>query len=215
MQPVRAEIGVRAAAELTVDDSTALNEGLIGLAAYVAGPPSDGSDADLRRSMSTLVVSVKRAAPSYSGLAITVVIDDQPVTLTSMEPFTDVSAIVTSLRLSLGWLTSVSSASQITFYAATPGTFVDLAADLNFVIGAVSLRLDQDLPARFGSDLTGVNELSAINMAIGILVGHNHTLDSAQRELQRMADAAAISLSQAAGRVSTHPTDPRLDRIRS
>jgi len=33
--------------------------------------------------------------------------------------------------------------------------------------------------------------------------------------LQRMADAAAISLSQAAGRVSTHPTDPRLDRIRS
>jgi len=215
LQSVRAEIGVRAAAELTVDDSTALNEGLIGLAAYVAGPPSAGSDNELRRSMSTLVVSVKRAAPSYSGLAITVMIDDQPVTLTSMEPFTDASAIVTSLRLSLGWLTSLSSASQITFYAATPGTFVDLAADLSYVIGAVSLRLDEDLPSRFGSDLIGVNELSAINKAIGILVGHDHTLGSARRELQRMADAAAISLSQAAGRVSTHPTDPRLDRIRS
>jgi hypothetical protein len=206
---------VRAAGELSVDDSTALNEGLIGLAAYVAGPPSDESEDELRRSMSTLVVSVKRVAPSYSGLAITVVIDDQPVTLTSLEPFCDVSAIVTSMRLSLGWLTSLSSASQITFYAATPGTFVDLAADLSFVVGAVCLRLDQDLPARFGPDLNGVNELSAINRAIGILVGHGHTLDSAQRELQRMADTAAISLSQAAGRVRTYPTDPRLDRVRA
>jgi hypothetical protein len=87
------------------------------------------------------------------------IIDSQPVSLTSAEPG-NTTDIATSLRLSLAWIPSLGADNRITFYAATPGTFVDLAADLTF---ARDIRLDEDIPPVLASDLTGVGRLSAIN----------------------------------------------------
>jgi hypothetical protein len=48
--------------------------------------------------------------------------------------------------------------------------------------------LDGHLDPRAGSaGLTGLDEHSAINQAIGVLIGRGHTPESAQHELQRLA----------------------------
>jgi hypothetical protein len=120
-----------------------------------------GQPVDLQASLAALIASVKRAVPSYCGLALTLVIDEQPVNMTSAEAG-DISDIATSLCLSLAWVALLRTDSQITFYASVPGTFVDLAGDLAHTLGSESLRLDEDIPAALVSDLTGVHRLSTI-----------------------------------------------------
>ena len=163
-----------------------------------------GQSVELENSLTALTEAVKNAAPSYRGLALTLVIDRQPVSLTSAE-LEHTSDIATSLRLSLAWIPSLGTDSRITFYASTPGTFVDLAADLNFALDS-DIRLDEDIPPVLVSDLTGVGKLSAINTAIGVLIGHGHTPDSAQRELRHTAASTPCSIQKAAEAVTDNPS---------
>jgi hypothetical protein len=108
-------------------------------------------------------------------------------------------------------LPSLSAGSRITFYASTPGTFVDLAADLAFALDS-DIRLDEDIPPALLSGLTGVSKLSAINKAVGVLISHGHTLDSAQRELRHIADATPSSIRKAAETVTENPSSTLWDR---
>ncbi len=160
---------------------------------------------ELDKSLTALTEAVKSAAPSYRGLALTLVIDKQPVSVTSAEPG-NTSDIATSLRLSLAWVPSLSADSRITFYASTPGTFVDLAADLSFALGSDSLRLDEDLPSALVSGLSGVGRLSAINKAVGVLISHGRAPGSAQRELRHTANATPCSIQKAAEAVTDNPS---------
>jgi hypothetical protein len=166
---------------------------------------------ELEKSLTALTQAVKSAAPSYRGLALTLIIDKQPVTVTSAEPG-NTSDIATSLRLSLAWVPSLSADSRITFYASTPGTFVDLAADLAFALHSHSIRLDEDIPSALVSDLTGAGRLSAINKAVGVLISHGHTPDSAQRELRHTADATSCGIQNAAETVTDNPSSTLWDR---
>jgi hypothetical protein len=80
---------------------------------------------------------------------------------------------------------------------------------LTFVLGAAAgPRLDQDLPTPVWTGVTSIREMSDINVAIGILIGHDHTPETARRELHRIAAAAAITTGQAAARVRANPGDP-------
>jgi hypothetical protein len=166
---------------------------------------------ELEKSLTALTQAVKSAAPSYRGLALTLIIDKQPVTVTSAEPG-NTSDIATSLRLSLAWVPSLSADSRITFYASTPGTFVDLAADLAFALHSHSIRLDEDIPSALVSDLTGAGRLSAINKAVGVLISHGHTPDSAQRELRDTADATSCGIQNAAETVTDNPSSTLWNR---
>lgn len=166
---------------------------------------------ELEKSLTALTQAVKSAAPSYRGLALTLIIDKQPVTVTSAEPC-NTSDIATSLRLSLAWVPSLGADSRITFYASTPGTFVDLAADLAFALHRRSIRLDEDIPSALVSDLTGAGRLSAINKAVGVLISHGHTPDSAQRELRHTADATSCGIQNAAETVTDNPTSTLWNR---
>ena len=166
---------------------------------------------ELEKSLTALTQAVKSAAPSYRGLALTLIIDKQPVTVTSAEPG-NTSDIATSLRLSLAWVPSLSADSRITFYASTPGTFVDLAADLAFALDSHSIRLDEDIPSALVSDLTGAGRLSAINKAVGVLISHGHTPDSAQRELRHTADATPCGIQNAAETVTDNPSSTLWNR---
>ena len=170
-----------------------------------------GQPVDLEESLTALTAAVKSAVPSYRGLALTLVIDEQPVSVTSAERG-NTSDIATSLRLSLAWVPSLSADSRITFYASVPGTFVDLAADLAFALGSESLRLDEDIPSALVSDLTGVRRLSTINEAVGVLIGHGHTPDSAQRELRHIADTTRSSIQRAAEAVTDNPSSALWNR---
>jgi hypothetical protein len=189
-----------------VDTPTLLIDNIHNLFSDLAVP--DGlteEPVELEKLLTALTEAVKSAAPSYRGLALTLIIDKQPISLTSAE-VGNTSDIATSLRLSLAWIPSLGAGSRITFYASTPGTFVDLAADLAFVLGSECLRLDEDIPSDLVSDLTGVGRLSAINRAVGVLISHGHTTDSAQRELRHTAHVTRISIQKAAEAVTDDPS---------
>lgn len=189
-----------------MDTSTLLIDDIHNLFSDLAVP--DGfteQPVELEKLLTALTEAVKSVAPSYRGLDLTLIIDKQSVSLTSAE-VGNTTDIATSLRLWLAWIPSLGTGSRITFYASTPGTFVDLAADLAFVLGSESLRLDEDIPSVLVSDLTGVGTLSAINRAVGVLISHGHTTDSAQRELRHTADVTRISIQNAAEAVTDDPS---------
>jgi hypothetical protein len=188
-----------------VDTPTLLIDDIHNLFSDLAVPDGVAEQSvELENSLTALTEAVKSAAPSYRGLALTLVIDMQPVSVTSAEPG-NTSDIATSLRLSLAWIQSLGADSRITFYASTPGTFVDLAADLSFALDS-DIRLDEDIPPVLVSDLTGVGKLSAINKAVGVLINHGHTPDSAQRELRHTAASTPSSIQKAAEAVTDNPS---------
>jgi hypothetical protein len=194
-----------------VDTPTLLIDNIHNLFSDLAVPNGFAEQpVELEKSLTALTEAVKSAAPSYRGLALTLVIDKQPVSVTSAEPG-NTSDIATSLRLSLAWVPSLSADSRITFYASTPGTFVDLAADLAFALDS-DIRLDEDIPLALLSGLTGVGKLSAINKAVGVLINHGHTPDSARHELRHIADATPSSIQKAAGTVTENASSTLWDR---
>lgn len=189
-----------------MDTSTLLIDDIHNLFSDLAVPDGFAEQpVELEKLLTALTEAVKSVAPSYRGLDLTLIIDKQSVSLTSAE-VGNTSDIATSLRLWLAWIPSLGAGSRITFYASTPGTFVDLAADLAFVLGSESLRIDEDIPSVLVSDLTGVGRLSAINRAVGVLISHGHTTDSAQRELRHTADITRISIQKAAEAVTDDPS---------
>jgi hypothetical protein len=195
-----------------VDTPTLPTENIHNLFSDLAVPDGFAEQpVDLENALTALTEAVKGAAPSYRGLALTLVIDKQPVTVISAEPG-NTSDIATSLRLSLAWVPSVSADSRITFYASTPGTFVDLAADLAFALHSHSIRLDQDIPPALLPGLTGAGKLSALNKAVGVLINHGHTHDSAQREVRHTADATPSSIQKAAETVTENASSTLWDR---
>jgi hypothetical protein len=195
-----------------VDTPRRLTDDIRNLFSDLAVPdPMTGQPIELETSLLALTAALKHAIPSYRGLALTLVINEQPVSVTSAER-EDTSDIATSLCLSLAWVPLLRTDSRITFYASVPGTFVDLAADLAFALGMEGLRLDEDIPLALVSDLTGVHRLSTINEAVGVLIGHGHTPEGAQRELRHISDTTRISIQRAAVVVTDNPSSARWHR---
>jgi len=91
----------------------------------------DEPGADVLHSLHQLGVDAQAAVPSYLGLSITVDGSDPPFTFTALE---DGAAddVRTSLRMMLPGVGDhqASPTVTLTLYAGTPGTFVDLTADL-------------------------------------------------------------------------------------
>ena len=158
----------------------------------------------VEKSLASLRRDLRLAVRSSVGLSLTVLMDpDQPVTLTSIDHFTEPSDIVTSLRLPLTWAT-MDTGSMIIFYAGVPGAFVDLAADLSHALrlapGAIVLDEDTVAPTS-ESGLTGAAESSTVNQAIGVLLDRGYTPATASAQLRREADEMMLDLHLAATRV--------------
>src|SRR4029453_18732786 len=87
----------------TVDTPTLPTENIHNLFSDLAVPDGFAEPpVDLENALTTLTEAVKGAAPAYRGLALTLVVDRQPVTVISADPG-NASDIATSLRLSLAW----------------------------------------------------------------------------------------------------------------
>lgn len=124
---------------------------------------------------------------------------------------------VTSCRVPLGLVDAgFEPESRIVVYATTPGALVDLAADLSYALAdhpdgistglrpgrlgrlkgtdqAPSVALDLDLPPPAPPDgLTGLEELSLVNRATGVLIESGHDPDGVHAVLQRQAAAAGL-----------------------
>jgi hypothetical protein len=108
-----------------VDLPTALLRDLFHLSSSV------GLDDALTAPLVALVDGLRAAVPSYRGLHLTLVEDAHPVSLAAFLPYQDAKPITTSLRIPFAAVgPGFDPASGVVFYAATPGAFVDLAADL-------------------------------------------------------------------------------------
>jgi hypothetical protein len=180
-------------------------------------------------SLAALIASLSTAVGSYRGFQLTLIEHGYPIVLTAFPglspdgPQSDDTRrgrVVTSLRLPLALLDpSFETGSRIVFYAATPGAFVDLAADLTYAltsgalenpaaiggagtddgVGAVAtvqrtaVTLDIDLPLTLHtSNISGLAELAAINHAIGIMIDRGHHPDDVHHSLWRQAAAAGV-----------------------
>ena len=83
----------------------------------------------------TLMEDLQAAVPSFRGLHLTIVDNSHPVSLTAFLPLHDDDSINTSLRVRFAALgPGFDAESQVVLYAATPGAFVDLAADFGYAL---------------------------------------------------------------------------------
>ncbi|HSU36487.1 MAG TPA: hypothetical protein VLJ88_12590 [Propionibacteriaceae bacterium] len=158
----------------------------------------------IEESLASLRRDLKLAVRSSVGLTLTVVMHpDQPITLTSIDHFTDVSDLITSMRLPMNWA-AIEAGSKIIFYAGLPGAFVDLAADLTYSLhlapGTIVLDEDTSLPGS-ESGLSGAAESSTVNQAIGVLIDRGYTPTTAGAHLKRQAGEMMLDLHHAATRV--------------
>jgi len=148
----------------------------------------DDSGIDFEAGLRAFTADIKLAVSSFTGMTMTIALDSHDVSFTVY----DGPAIqpATSLLIPLATVTPTDPGSTLLLYAARPGAFVDLAADLIYAlrIEPTALVLDGHFDPRAGSGgITGLDEHSAINQAIGVLIGRGHTPESAQHELQRLA----------------------------
>jgi hypothetical protein len=143
-----------------------------------------------------LRVDARAAVPTYLGLRVTVDGSDPPFTFTILEDGTVADDVRSSLRLRLpgagGGRSSLSV--SLILYAATPGTFVDLTADVAWLTGRLpsDFVLDQHLPGPDRRDAgTYLRTVSVINQAIGVLIGRGYTPEQADRELDTQGERSS------------------------
>jgi hypothetical protein len=162
----------------------------------------DEPGADVVHSLHRLAVNAQAAVPTYLGLSVTVAGSDPPFTLTTCEQDA-ADSVGASLWLTLpgvdeGW---ASPTVALILYARTPGTFVDLAADLAWLTGRPpsDFKLDQHLSAPAGSDAgTSLQAASVINQAIGVLIGRGYFPRQAHSKLDNQAAGARTDRHTAA-----------------
>ena len=171
------------------------------------------TDGGLEPVLESLATELHGAVDSYVGLTITIAAEGHRISFTTSEP----GAIAkTSLSIPLAAVAGSEAGSSLVLYATTPGAFVDLAADLAWVLEVKpsALVLDQHVALPPPSDgVTGLRELATINRAIGALIERGHTPESARAQLREYANADSGDMPAAAQRVldsMRHPpvTDP-------
>ena len=201
-------------------------------------------DQDLDDTLTALTAALNSTATTYCGLRLTIVENQWPITLTAFTDGHDADGhdadgydadghdvpAGTSLRVPLALVSpTVDHGSRVVFFAITPGAFIDLAADLSYVLGgipvsqasppadgddhrdhggagldghrrAIELDLDLPLPSRV-SGLTGLAELTVLNRAVGMLVAQGNDIEQAHQLLRRDAAAAGVEPHVYAARI--------------
>jgi len=171
----------------------------------------DLSGTDVAETLTRLAARAQAAVDSYLGLSVEITTHLAAFALTLLNEGTQTEHIRTSLLVPLSATpaketqarvgTMASASMALILYAATPGAFIDLAADLAWLTGraAVDFRLDENrsLPQNYNNPRP-LRAMSIINQALGVLIGRGATLEEAERDLAARADRADIDLPRAA-----------------
>jgi hypothetical protein len=162
----------------------------------------DDPTVDIAETLLHLAASARTAVASYLGLTVVIDDSDAPIVFTAFEDGVENADIRTSLLLvaatdEQGFTPRVS----LILFAAVPGAFVDLAADLCWMTGhtLIDAVLDQHLsvPADGHAGET-LQKASVINQALGVLIGRGYTPEQADLELDTHAANAGTDRHQAA-----------------
>lgn len=164
----------------------------------------DETDADITKALHQLATDVRLAVDSYLGLTVISGNATFPLTFSAMEKSARPDDVVASLMMLLG--NERPGGADVPFavilYAARPGAFVDLAADLCWLAGRPlsDFPVDQHLSLPAGSESDSILQAwSRINQAIGVLLGRGYTLEQAELAIDACAAAAGNSRSEVAG----------------
>jgi hypothetical protein len=170
----------------------------------------DYPGADVETLLRQLDDDTRTVVASYVGLRVTIVVDGDPVTLTTVRDLAQRDSIVSSLTLRLNALRASEPGNVLILYASEAGVFLNFAADITqaFRLGPDDVALDQDLTLSADqSDPSGIErhsvleQRSVVNQAIGVLRGRGYTLDDARAELHRLARDTQTTVYAAAQRL--------------
>jgi hypothetical protein len=187
-----------------VDTPTALAADLATLTRALGNP-----DTDIEASMRLLDAALHAAIDSYLGLSIRSAAGGAPVGLTAVHDPARPGPVRSSLRIPLVVLGTSGPGDALLFYAANPGAFVDLAADVTWALTVEhqALFLDEDLTVDLSTPTgSGLAAMSAINQAIGALMAQGLPAEAAAVELRHRAEAHNGSLDGAARHLITELT---------
>ncbi|MCV7178948.1 hypothetical protein [Mycolicibacterium sphagni] len=165
----------------------------------------DDPSADIAHSVQQLALETAGAIPTYLGLSVLVPQTDSPLTITSLALGASDRDIRTSLRVLLPTTgTGGGHPVAVILYAAAPGAFVDLAADLAWLTGrpTTDFALDQHLTITPEPDaVRQLQAVSDINQAIGVLIGRGYTPQQAEWQLDSQGDKSRTDRHSAARRI--------------
>jgi hypothetical protein len=176
----------------------------------------DDPSTDLAESITRLAAAVRTAVDSYLGLSVTIAFKSEQLDLTVLDEDVDFASVRTSLFVPLAptiidAITTTTSVALV-LYAATPGAFIDLAADLAWITGhePAEFQLDEHrfLP-HSAADPTPLAALSLINQALGVLIGRGSAPELAEQTLQARATNAGTDILQAAMSILAALRQPR------
>lgn len=169
------------------------------------------ADSQLRDDAARLTAVLVLVVSGFVGVQIVLHHSGHPVVLTV--PHEDRSPAVTSVGVRLRSVsTRFDGDSRAVVYSRTPGSLVDLAADLAYALGGRTGRsdswgsspveLDVDLPfTATETAITGLDELATIHRAIGFLIDRGHDPDLAADTLHGHAVAAGLTTHAFASRL--------------
>lgn len=161
----------------------------------------DEHGTDIALSLHRLTLDAAAAVSSYLGLSVVVSQSDTPLTITTLTDGTVVADICTSLHVLLPVTEPGRAPVALILYAATPGAFVDLAADMAWLKASpmIEVTLDEHLLSATGRETaTQLLAASDINQAIGVLIGRGYTAHEAHREIDTHAATNDIDRHSAA-----------------
>jgi hypothetical protein len=164
----------------------------------------DDPGADIAENLLRLATDARAAVASYRGLMVLIPGADPPIAFTAFDDGAKTGDIRTSLMLASATVNDDSLPRvSLVLFAAVPGAFVDLAADLTWMAGQplTSVVLDQHLPVRVDDhDHAGdtLQKASVINQALGVLIGRGCTPEQADLELAARAAEAGTDRHRAA-----------------
>lgn len=146
----------------------------------------DDPDVDVVDTLRRLAAVAALAVRSYLGLTVTTLLADRDVALITLKSDTAPGGIRTSLRLPMPRPPDDGPLVSVTLYAAKPGAFIDLAADLAWLTGRslTDFVLDRHLIEPKAPDApSGLAVASLVDQAIGVLMAHGYTPQRAHHEL--------------------------------
>jgi hypothetical protein len=152
----------------------------------------DEPGTDIAHSLQQLALAAAVAIPTFRGLSVLVPHSDPPFTVTTLADGVKAGDIRTSLQVLLPTMGADHDAASVAviLYAAAPGTFVDLAADLAWLTGRPmsEVTLDGHLTVPAAADIGAqLHAASDINQAIGVLIDRGYTPRQAHRHLDIQA----------------------------
>jgi hypothetical protein len=176
---------------------------------------------DVAETVTRLAADAQTAVDSYLGLSVMIIANRSQFDLTVLAEGTEPEHIRTSLLVPLSTADTAQASSPpasvaLILYAAAPGAFIDLAADLSWITGRTlaDFPLDEHrtLPSNY-TDPTPLAAMSHINQALGVLIGYGSVPEQAERDLYARAAAAGIDVVGAATLILAALKSPEPERL--